>query len=112
MAPTRLYIASVLPLIRDGLVKGCAHITGGGLIENPPRAVAEGLAPRFDWSAWTPAPVFQWLRAEGGLDDHEWRRTFNCGIGLMLVVAAENAGAVCARLNGAGENAFVCGTLA
>jgi phosphoribosylformylglycinamidine cyclo-ligase/phosphoribosylamine--glycine ligase/phosphoribosylglycinamide formyltransferase/phosphoribosylformylglycinamidine cyclo-ligase len=112
LEPTRIYVASVLPLIRDGLIKGCAHITGGGLIENPPRAVAEGLAPDLDWSAWTPAPVFAWLRDAGGLDDREWRRTFNCGVGLIVIVAPDAARDVLQRLSDAGETAFVCGALA
>ena len=71
MTPTRIYVESVLPLAKAGLLKGCAHITGGGLIENPPRAIAEGLAPRFDWNAWTLPPVFAWLQKTGGVAEHE-----------------------------------------
>ncbi len=67
MAPTRIYVKSVLPLIKAGRIKGGAHITGGGLIENPPRAIAEGLVPRFDWNAWTLPPVFDWLQKTGGV---------------------------------------------
>ncbi|MDX2236328.1 MAG: phosphoribosylformylglycinamidine cyclo-ligase [Hyphomonadaceae bacterium] len=111
LAPTRIYVKSVLPLMRQGLVNGAAHITGGGLIENPPRAIAEGLAPRFDWDAWRPAPIFDWLRSHGRLSDTDMRRTFNCGIGFMLIVAQENAAAAAAALNAAGETAFVCGDL-
>ncbi len=111
MAPTRIYIKSVLPLIKAGLVKGGAHITGGGLIENPPRAIAEGLAPRFDWNAWPLPPVFAWLQEIGGVEDHELRRTFNCGIGFVLIVAADQAEPVLAALLNAGEDAFVCGEL-
>ncbi|OXE37236.1 MAG: phosphoribosylformylglycinamidine cyclo-ligase [Phenylobacterium zucineum] len=111
MAPTRIYIKSVLPQIRAGRIKGCAHITGGGLIENPPRAVAEGLVAEFDWSAWPLPPVFAWLQAEGGISDHELRRTFNCGIGLILILAPEEAPAVLTELLAAGEDAFVCGQL-
>lgn len=111
MTPTRIYVQSVLPLMRQGLIKGAAHITGGGLIENPPRAVAPGLAPRFDWGAWRPAPIFDWLRSQGRLSDLDMRRTFNCGIGFVLIVGQENTARVVAALNGAGETAFVCGDL-
>lgn len=111
MAPTRIYIKSVLPVIKSGLVSGCAHITGGGLIENPPRAIADGLAAKFDWNAWPLPPVFDWLQRTGGVSDHELRRTFNCGVGLILVTAPENAEPVLAALLNAGENAFVCGEL-
>ncbi len=111
MAPTRIYVKSVLPLAKAGRIKGGAHITGGGLIENPPRAIAKGLAPRFDWSAWTTTPVFDWLQRIGGVSDEELRRTFNCGIGFILVVAPEDAPEVLAALIEAGEEAFVCGEL-
>lgn len=111
MTPTRIYVKSVLPLIKAGLVKGGAHITGGGLIENPPRAIAEGLAPHMDWQAWPLPPVFAWLQSVGNVSDHELRRTFNCGIGFMLIVAASDAPAVLATLLNAGENAFICGEL-
>jgi len=111
MAPTRIYVKSLLPLIKAGLIKGGAHITGGGLVENPPRAIAEGLAPRFDWNAWPLPPVFDWLQREGGMDDHELRRTFNCGIGFLVIVARDQAPDVLMALLDAGEDAFVCGEL-
>ena len=112
MAPTRIYVKSVHPLLKAGKVKGVAHITGGGLIENPPRAIADGLEARFDWNAWPLPPVFDWLQREGGIDDHELRRTFNCGIGLLLIVAKDQAPEVLMALLDAGEDAFVCGELA
>ena len=111
MAPTRIYVKSVLPIMKAGLVKGGAHITGGGLVENPPRCVAEGLVPVFDWEAWPLPPVFQWLQQVGGVSDHELHRTFNCGVGFVLVVAAENVEPVLAALLNADETAFVCGQL-
>ena len=111
MAPTRIYIKSVLPLIRQGLVEAGAHITGGGLIENPPRAIADGLEPDFDWDAWPLPPVFAWLQQVGGVADHELRRTFNCGVGFVLIVKPRHAEAVLAGLMDAGETAFVCGQL-
>ena len=111
MAPTRIYIKSVLPLIKRGLIKGGAHITGGGLIENPPRAIAEGLEPRFDWGAWALPPVFAWLRDVGRVEDNELRRTFNCGMGFMLIVAPDDVDEVLSGLLAAGEAPFVCGEL-
>ncbi len=112
MEPTRIYIKTVLPILKAGLVKAVVHVTGGGLIENPPRVIADGLEARFDWSAWDLPPVFQWLQATGAISDHEMRRTFNCGVGLLLIVAAEQAAPVLAALLNAGEDAFVVGELA
>ncbi|MBL8772270.1 MAG: phosphoribosylformylglycinamidine cyclo-ligase [Phenylobacterium sp.] len=112
LEPTRIYIRSVLPQLKAGRVKGVAHITGGGLIENPPRAIAEGLVPRFDWNAWALPPVFNWLQQAGGVAEHEMRRTFNCGVGLVLIVAPEDLPAVLEGLIAAGEEAFVAGELA
>ncbi|WEK39647.1 MAG: phosphoribosylformylglycinamidine cyclo-ligase [Candidatus Brevundimonas colombiensis] len=111
MEPTRIYVKPVLPIMKAGLVKGAAHITGGGLIENPPRCIAEGLQARFDWDAWPMPAVFQWLAETGGISDHEMRRTFNCGVGFILIVSPENAEPVLAALLNAGEVAFVCGQL-
>jgi len=112
LTPTRIYVEPVLPLAKTGLIKGGAHITGGGLVENPPRAIAEGLTPRFDWGAWTPPPVFGWLADAGGVAEAEMRRTFNCGVGFVLIVSPRDAEAVLAALLNAGETAFVCGELA
>ncbi len=112
MAPTRIYVKSILPLAKAKLIKGGAHITGGGLIENPPRCVAEGLVPRFDWSAWPLPPVFAWLQEVGGISDHELRRTFNCGIGFVLIAAPHHAPKVLAGLLDAGEEAWIVGELA
>jgi phosphoribosylaminoimidazole synthetase len=112
MAPTRIYVKSVLPQIKAGRIKGAAHITGGGLIENPPRAIADGLVPKFDWNAWTLPPVFQWLQEAGGVAEHEMRRTFNCGVGMVLIVASEHLPEVLDGLLAAGEDAFACGELA
>ncbi|WBT07510.1 phosphoribosylformylglycinamidine cyclo-ligase [Brevundimonas vesicularis] len=111
MESTRIYVKPVLPIMKAGLVKGAAHITGGGLIENPPRCIAEGLQARFDWDAWPMPAVFQWLAETGGISDHEMRRTFNCGVGFILIVSPENAEPVLAALLNAGEVAFVCGQL-
>ncbi|HLK24397.1 MAG TPA: phosphoribosylformylglycinamidine cyclo-ligase [Caulobacteraceae bacterium] len=110
MTPTRIYVRGVLPLVRAGLIEGIAHITGGGLIENPPRAVAGRLAPRFDWSAWPLPPIFAWMQGVAGISDHELRRTFNCGIGMILVVKPTNAASVLDQL-AAAETATVAGAL-
>jgi len=112
MEPTRIYVKPVLPLMKAGLIKGAAHITGGGLIENPPRCLASGLKADIDWNAWPLPHVFQWLAQTGGISDHEMRRTFNCGVGFILVVSPEHAEEVLGALLEAGEAAFVCGQLA
>ncbi len=111
MAPTRIYVRSVLPLAKAGLIKGGAHITGGGLIENPPRAVAKGLFPRIDWEAWPAPPVFAWLQQTGGLADQELRRTFNCGLGFVVIAGREQAQEVLSALLDAGEEAWAIGEL-
>jgi len=111
MEPTRIYIRSVLPVMKSGRVSGGAHITGGGLIENPQRGVAEGLVPVFDWESWSLPPLFQWLAEQGGVSDHELRRTFNCGVGFVLYADESQADSIIADLTAAGETAFVCGTL-
>ena len=112
MVPTRIYVQSVLPLVRADLVEGIAHITGGGLIENPPRAIASGLVPRFDWSAWPLPPLFAWMQEVAGVTDQELRRTFNCGVGMVLVTKPDNVTAALGMLARSGETAFPCGVLA
>jgi phosphoribosylaminoimidazole synthetase len=111
LTPTRIYVRSVLPLLKAGGIKGAAHITGGGLIENPPRAVAHHLRPEIDWSGWELPPVFDWLQREGGIADHELRRTFNCGVGFILITAPDDVTAALGALFDAGETPFVCGEL-
>jgi phosphoribosylformylglycinamidine cyclo-ligase len=112
LAPTRIYVKTVLPHLKAGRIEGLAHITGGGLIENPPRAIADGLVARFDWNAWVPPPVFGWLQEVGGVSDLELRRTFNCGVGLMLIVDPRDLAEVLEDLVRDGEDAFVIGELA
>ncbi|WP_125184507.1 phosphoribosylformylglycinamidine cyclo-ligase [Hyphobacterium indicum] len=111
LTSTKLYIKSVVPLIKEGLVKGLAHITGGGLIENPPRMLPDHLGFELDYSAWKRPAVFDWLAETGGIEESEMRRAFNGGIGLLLAVAADDAEAITVALNDAGEEAFVCGQL-
>lgn len=103
LTPTRLYVTSTLAAIRAGGVHALAHITGGGLTENLPRVLPEGLGVEVDLSAWTLPPVFAWLSQEGGLNEAELLKTFNAGIGMVLVVAADQADALTGVLAEAGE---------
>ncbi len=104
LAPTRLYVTAALAAIRAGGVHGLAHITGGGLTENVPRVLPEGLGVEIDLSAWTLPPVFRWLADAGGIATPELLKTFNSGIGMVVVAAADKADAVEAALTGAGES--------
>jgi phosphoribosylaminoimidazole synthetase len=112
LAPTRIYVKTVLPHLKAGRLSGLAHITGGGLIENPPRAIRPGLVAKFDWNAWELPPVFRWLQETGGVAEHEMRRTFNCGVGLMLIVDPRDLPEVLEGLVRDQEDAFVIGELA
>lgn len=103
LAPTRLYVKQALAAVRAGGVHGLAHITGGGLTENPPRVLPEGLACEIDLGAWTLPPVFRWLAETAGMAEAELLKTFNCGIGMMLVVDAEHADAIQNLLTTIGE---------
>ncbi|MDN5785544.1 phosphoribosylformylglycinamidine cyclo-ligase [Pseudorhodobacter sp.] len=103
LVPTRLYVKPALAAMRDGGVHALAHITGGGLTENPPRVIPEGLACEIDLSAWALPPVFRWLAETAGMVEVELLKTFNCGIGMMLVVKADRADALSAMLRDAGE---------
>jgi phosphoribosylformylglycinamidine cyclo-ligase len=89
LTPTRLYPRVALPAIRAGLVKGLAHVTGGGLTDNVPRMLPDHLAPALDRAAWTLPPVFAWLQEAGGIAADEMERAFNCGIGLVACVAPD-----------------------
>lgn len=103
LAPTRLYVRQVLAAIRAGGVHGLAHITGGGLTENPPRVMPEGLACEIDLSSWQLPPVFRWLATTAGMAEPELLKTFNCGIGMMLIVDAGRADELAGLLEGQGE---------
>ncbi len=111
MTPTRLYIRSLLPLLQQGRVKACAHITGGGLVDNPPRMLPSHLTVRFDESSWTPPPLFQWLGTAGGLRKEEALRVFNHGVGFLAVADAHNADSLVDHLNKAGEQAWIIGEI-
>lgn len=109
LAPTRIYVRPALAAVRAGGVRALAHITGGGLTENLPRVLPEGLGAEIDLAAWDLPGVFRWLRAEGGIAEAEMLKTFNCGIGMVAVVAADRADAVAAMLREAGERVHVLG---
>ena len=103
LAPTRLYVKPALAAVRAGGVHALAHVTGGGITENLPRVLPEGMGAEVDLSGWPLPPVFAWLRAQAGLDEAELLKTFNAGIGMVLAVDAARAGELSALLAGAGE---------
>ena len=109
LAPTRLYVKQALAAVRAGGVHALAHITGGGLTENPPRVIPEGLACQIDLDAWTLPPVFDWLARTANMSEPELLKTFNCGIGMMLVVAKDRAEALADLLHAQGETVTVMG---
>lgn len=111
LAPTRLYVKSALAAIKAGGVKGFAHITGGGITENLPRALPDGLDAHINLSSWTPKPVFGWLAQTAGIEVQEMLRTFNCGIGMIAIVAPDHATAVMNAFAAHGESAYRIGTL-
>ncbi len=111
LAPTRLYVKPALAAIRAGGVHGLAHITGGGLTENLPRVLPDGLGARIDLDAWTLPDLFQWLRGVGGMAEAETLKTFNCGIGMILVVDAGRAEALVDLLRDMGETVTVIGAV-
>ena len=111
LAPTRIYVKSVLALHRAGLLKAAAHITGGGLPGNLPRVLPKGTVAALDAAAWTLPPVFAWLARAGGVAPEEMLRVFNCGIGMCLVVAEADAAAATELLTQAGETVFRLGAI-
>ena len=111
LAPTRIYVKSALALIRGSEVKGFAHITGGGLTENAPRVVPDDLDIEIDLGAWALPPVFQWVMRQGGVEEREMLRTFNCGIGMVAIVPADKTDEAQAILAKAGERVFRIGHL-
>ncbi|MBV2361000.1 phosphoribosylformylglycinamidine cyclo-ligase [Thalassococcus sp. CAU 1522] len=111
LTPTRLYVKPALSAIATGGVHALAHITGGGLTENLPRVLPEGLGAEIDLSAWRMPGVFAWLAATGGIAGPEMLKTFNCGIGMVVVAGADSATAVTAALREAGETVIPLGTV-
>ncbi|MFA5539553.1 MAG: phosphoribosylformylglycinamidine cyclo-ligase [Gemmobacter sp.] len=109
LAPTRLYVKSALAALRAGGVHALAHITGGGLTENLPRVLPEGLGAEVDLAAWELPPVFRWLAETAGVAEPELLKTFNSGIGMIAVVAADRAGELAALLEAEGETVVPIG---
>ena len=109
LAPTRLYVKPALSAIDLGGVNALAHITGGGLTENIPRVLPDGMGVQIDLDSWDLPPVFQWLAATGGMQSSELLKTFNCGIGMVLAVSADLADALSRQLTAEGEKVSVLG---
>jgi len=111
LEPTRIYVKPVLKLVQSVTVKGLAHVTGGGLIENVPRVLPKRLAARIERAAWPAPPLFGWLKDEGNIADAELYRVFNCGIGMVAVVGAGDADPALKVLKAAGETAWRIGRI-
>ena len=111
LAPTKIYVQSCLAGHRAGLIKGLAHITGGGLTENIPRILPEGLGVKLDGTSWPISNLFKWLCNAGNVTPDEMARTFNCGIGMVVIVARENADAAKKLLSDSGEIVFEIGNV-
>jgi phosphoribosylformylglycinamidine cyclo-ligase len=109
LEPTRIYVKPLLALMRQFDIRGLAHITGGGITENLPRILPSGLSATIDLQSWTPPPVFAWLAATGPITETELLRTFNCGIGMIVVVAEGDAAAISAALSELGESVYHIG---
>jgi len=112
MAPTRLYVKPVLAALAQHPIKALAHVTGGGLLENIPRVLPEGLAAHLKQGSWPRTELFAWLQRTAGIDDVEMNRTFNNGIGMVVVVDAANAAATAETLRAQGETVFEIGRIA
>jgi len=111
LEPTRIYVKPVLALIEQLPVKGIAHITGGGLAENLERILPAGIDATVNTSTWVRPEIFNWLQEQGAIPESEMQRTFNCGIGMVLVVDAADAQAAVESLNAAGESAKIIGSI-
>jgi phosphoribosylformylglycinamidine cyclo-ligase len=109
LAPTRIYVKPVLALMQVVSLKGLAHVTGGGITENVPRMLPPGLDAEIDTASWQPGAVFDFLQQHGEIETDEMRRTFNCGIGMVIAVAAEDADECLQRLSDLGEDAWRVG---
>ncbi len=109
MAPTRIYVKPLLKLMREVSLHGLSHITGGGLLDNIPRVLPEGLEVVLERSAWRREAVFEWLQQQGKIADAEMYRVFNCGIGMTVHVSASDAQRAIGILRAAGQEALVIG---
>ena len=111
MEPTRIYVKPLLSLLRTVSIKGLAHITGGGITENLPRVLPEDTHAVVDLASWKPGPVFDWLAVTGRIAPDEMRRTFNCGVGMIIVVAEHDLDGALETLNASGESAWLLGQI-
>jgi phosphoribosylformylglycinamidine cyclo-ligase len=111
MAPTRIYVRQVLATMEKVNIKGMAHITGGGLLENVPRVLPENTVAELQKAAWPRPKLFDWMQQEGNVAEKEMHRTFNCGIGLVVIVGAADADAALAELEAQGEAVYRIGQI-
>jgi len=111
MAPTRIYVKPLLALMQQVRVKGMAHITGGGLLENIPRVLPQNVVAQIDGQSWHMPKLFEWLRTMGGVEQQEMYRTFNCGIGMAVIVGSGDAPAAIRQLEASGESVSVIGII-
>ena len=111
LTPTRIYVKPVLQLISTVTVKGLAHITGGGITENLPRILDDSVHAEIDTASWAQGPIFDWLAEAGNIAVDEMRRTFNCGVGMVVVVNADDADKAIALLGNNGESAWCIGRI-
>jgi len=111
MAPTRIYVKPLLKLMSEMTVKGMAHITGGGITENVPRVLPANVVAQIDAKSWTMPKLFQWLQEQGNVAPQEMYKTFNCGVGMVVIMAAEDAAAATALLEAEGETVYQLGTV-
>jgi len=111
LAPTKIYVSALLPLIRQKLIKGAVHITGGGFIDNIPRVLPEHCSAYLDMTSWKLPELFEFLKAQGNLSNSECRRTFNCGVGMIVCVNQNDSHQVLEALTQAGEQAWRIGRI-
>jgi phosphoribosylformylglycinamidine cyclo-ligase len=111
LEPTRIYVRPMLAAMNAVRVKGIAHITGGGLVENIPRILPAKLSARLERTSWPRPPIFDWLQRQGNIDDAEMHRTFNCGIGMVAVVSPKDAKAAIEALGAQGAQVFEVGSI-
>jgi phosphoribosylamine--glycine ligase/phosphoribosylformylglycinamidine cyclo-ligase len=109
LEPTKIYVKTLLPAIRKGLLKGLSHITGGGFLENIPRVLPNGTGCYIDAGAWELPPVFRWLMKEGGIQPLEMARTFNNGVGIILIVSPDKVDEVVQTIQASGEEIYKVG---
>ncbi|OZA07103.1 MAG: phosphoribosylformylglycinamidine cyclo-ligase, partial [Methylophilaceae bacterium 17-44-8] len=107
----KIYVKSLLALLEAMSVKGMAHITGGGITENVPRVLPQGLTAEINGNSWALPPLFQWLKAQGNIADNEMYKTFNCGIGMVVVLASFDVAKATELLTNAGETVYQIGRI-